>query len=290
MDATDIGYIDKKHLLEEKMKTFVQMLKKEKHTLEEKQKSITKHAYLPQEVSKIIGEDEAINSIEDSLFALETIKFNSAVSVFMYLDSFTRNLSKTVKMTTKHIKENMEYISENGGKDINVYIKKCYLNPFEINYDCDVIGDYDRYARIFDASKEKIDRNFFKKMMYYIDLKLEKTELPSFNIVFQKFDKNNEKITFTIDINTLKQDELELQKAGIFDQPVMFIMDKLVNNLKRSKYIKGNEIKIPSLETQTKKIKVGVTEFVVNTISKVFNLPIQKTAEREIYDFVEQAL
>ncbi len=139
-----------------------------------------------------------------------------------------------------------------------------------------------------DTNEDKVNAKFFNKMMYYIDMKLERTELPSFNIVFQKFDKNNENITFTIDINTLKQDELELRKSGILEDPVIFIMDKLVKSLKKSKYIKGNTIKIPSLNVKSKKIEVGVTEFLVNTISKVFELPIQKDSEREIYDFVEE--
>ncbi len=290
-DAEDIGYIDKKYLLNEKMQSFVQTLQAEKNIYENNQNNITKYAYLPKEIANIVGEDDTINSIGDSLFALESIKFSSAVSVFMHLDSFIKNLSKSVGMSSAAIKEHIAYVNEKWGKDINLYIQKCYLNPFETNYDCNVIGDYDRYSRLFneETTKEQ-ERNFFKKLMYYIDLKLERTEFPSFNIVFQKFDKNNEKITFTIDINTLKQDELELSKSGILDDPVIFIMDKLVNNLKRSRFIKGNEIKIPSLKSQSKKIKVGITEFLVNTISRSFELPVQKNAEREIYDFVDQEI
>jgi hypothetical protein len=54
--------------------------------------------------------------------------------------------------------------------------------------------------------------NFFKQLIKYADIKLEQTELPSFSINFQKFDKNSNKITFNIDINTFKQDEIELAK------------------------------------------------------------------------------
>jgi hypothetical protein len=48
--------------------------------------------------------------------------------------------------------------------------------------------------------------------MHYTDNKLEQTELPSFSITFQKFDQNKDEITFDIDINTFKQDEIELAK------------------------------------------------------------------------------
>jgi hypothetical protein len=41
---------------------------------------------------------------------------------------------------------------------------------------------------------------------------LEQSELPSFSIDFKKFDKNSNKISFNIDINTFKQDEVELAK------------------------------------------------------------------------------
>lgn len=287
LNASDIGYIDKWYLLRDKMNPFMDQLSEQKSLLEDNKKNVTKYAYLPKEIWIIIWEDDAINSIEDSLLALETIKFTSAVNVFMHLDSFTKNLSKSLSISRNIIKENMEYIREKGEKDIRLYIEKCYLNPFETNYDCNIIWDYDRNKRIIDPDSN-IDTTFLKKMMYYIDLKLERTELPSFNIVFQRFDKNNDKVTFTIDINTLKQDELELIKSWILDEPVIFIMDKLINNLKRSRYIKGNEIKIPSLRVQSKKIKIGITEFLVNTISRSFELPIQKDSEREIYDFVEQ--
>ncbi len=139
LDAKDMSYADKKNLLEGKVGDFVGKLRKEKETLEDKQKNITKYAYLPKEVSDIVLIDEAINSIEDSLFALEAIKFSSAVSVFVYLDSFTKNLSKTLHMTSDEVKENMQYISEKGEKNIKAYIEKCYLNPFETNYNCKVV-------------------------------------------------------------------------------------------------------------------------------------------------------
>jgi hypothetical protein len=69
-------------------------------------------------------------------------------------------------------------------------------------------------------------------------MKLEQTELPSFSINFQKFDKNSNQITFNIDINTFKQDEIELAKKGIVS-PHFFILNNLINNLRQSRFILG---------------------------------------------------
>lgn len=122
--------------------------------------------------------------------------------------------------------------------------------------------------------------------MYYIDLKLEQTQLPSFTILFKNFDKNSEQITFTIDINTFKQDEIELAKQGILN-PHVFILTNLINLLKQSKFIVGKSISIQNLDIAPKTLSLGKSDFVVHNSNKTFTLPIQKSSEREIFDFVD---
>ncbi len=288
VSAKDLSYIDKKYLLGDVVKKSIQDFTKEKQDLAVSKRNITKYAYLSKEIDDIIWWEKTITSIEDSLFALETIKFNSAMNVFIYLDSFIKTLSKRVKVPVDTVKKKMQDILKKWETDINIYVKKCYLNPFEPRYDCNMIGDYDLYSEIFKKDTEgTVDRFFFKELIDFIDQKLERTNLPSFSIVFQTFNKNNDDISFTIDINTLRQDELELAKSWYLD-PTTFIMKELINNLKRSKYVIWSNIKIDTLNVKEKDIKVGLTEFPVKTLSKSFTLPIQKVSEREIYDIIDE--
>jgi hypothetical protein len=46
--------------------------------------------------------------------------------------------------------------------------------------------------------------------MKHIDTKLEQTEIPSFSILFKKFDPSKKEISFTIDVNTFQKDEIAL--------------------------------------------------------------------------------
>jgi hypothetical protein len=48
--------------------------------------------------------------------------------------------------------------------------------------------------------------------MYYIDLKLEQSDLPNFSITFQKFDPRQKEISFNIAVDTFQQDEASLIK------------------------------------------------------------------------------
>jgi len=169
-------------------------------------------------------------------------------------------------------------------KDVNLYIKNCYLNPFETNYDCKTIWDFDIYY--LQTKDIYFDTDFFKQLVRYVDIKLEQTELPSFSINFKKFDKNSNQITFNIDINTFKQDELELAKKWIL-WPHIFILNSLINNLRQSRFILGKWIVIRTLNIEPKTINIGTTEFNINNSNKTFTVDIQKESEREIDDFVD---
>lgn len=129
------------------------------------------------------------------------------------------------------------------------------------------------------------DINFFKQLIKYTDIKLEQTELPSFRIDFKKFDKNSNQITFNIDINTFKQDEIELAKKWILS-PHVFILNNLINNLKQSRFILWKGILVRTLKVEPKTISIWTTELTINNSNKSFTVDIQKESEREIDDFV----
>ena len=151
-------------------------------------------------------------SIKQYLLSLEIIKFSSAIKVFGYLDTFVSSLANTLTQPAPQVEAKMQTLSDRGEKDILVYLNNCYLNPYEVDYDCNLVGDFDRYYTLIDKETPAFDTNFFKKMMYAVDTKLEQTDIPSFSITFKKYDPTQKQISFTVEINTFKQDEIALIK------------------------------------------------------------------------------
>ncbi len=279
----NINYIQKKEILNNSVEQLSDLILLNHKNLESIKKSITKAWFFSDEISNIISDEEQISSIQNSLLSLEAIKFSSAINVFPYLDTFLEWLSSSTTLSKKEIWEETKEIISRWDKDINLYIRNCYLNPFEINYDCKVIWDFERYYNLTDDMN--FNTNFFKQLIKYADIKLEQTELPSFSINFQKFDKNSNKITFNIDINTFKQDEIELAKKWILS-PHFFILNNLVNNLKQSRFILGKWIIVKTLKVYPKIINLWTTEFTINNSNISFTVDIQKESEREIDDSI----
>lgn len=183
---------------------------------------------------------------------------------------------------SSYVKQQMQAIAARGDKDIYAFLSHCYMNPYELSYDCDIVGDFDvRYANQEDTD---VDPVFLKQLLYYIDQKLEQTELPSFTITFQKFDPRNETITFNIQVNTLQQDEAALVQAGIVN-PHIYIVTNVIHLLKQNRFIQGSAIDTRQINIQPKVVKVGSNQFVVNNSSLQYTLPLQKDVAREIYDF-----
>jgi hypothetical protein len=57
--------------------------------------------------------------------------------------------------------------------------------------------------------------------------------------------------------------------------------------LKQSVFIVGSDINTKTIDITTRPITVGNTIYNVNTSSKSFDLPIQKSTEREIFDYMD---
>lgn len=280
----DINYIKKKNTLTNSIKQLSNNIIDNHKTLDNIKKEITKNWFLSTDISNILNDDDQIWSIQNSLISLEAIKFNSAINVFSYLDTFIESLSNSLEIEKSSIEQKTKEIISRWEKDINLYIRNCYLNPFEVNYKCNIVWDFDKYYQL--NKEDGFDRNFFKELINYTDNKLEQTELPSFSITFQKFDQNKDEITFKIDVNTFKQDELELAKKWILS-PHIFIFTNLINNLKQSKFIIWEGISTKNIDIQNKVIEIWSTQFMVHNSSNTFTLPIQKETAREISDFVD---
>lgn len=282
--ANDLSYINKKVLMDQLVVNLGNKIMNNYNLLNEKKTDLTKYAFLPTELNFSEDNEYDINTVESSLLALESIKFGSAMSVFRYLDSFLNSLVSSTRISKTQIQEKIDDILDRWEKDIDLYIKKCYLNPYETNYNCNLIRDWDNYYSLIEEDSG-IDTSFMKTLMQAIDMKLEQSTLPSFSILFQTFDNNNENLSFDVEIDTLPSDEEELSKQGILE-PHVFILTQLVNTLKQSRFIIWDYIRIDSLDVEPEIITVWNTEFTVNSSSKSFTVPIKKESEIGIYDFV----
>lgn len=207
-----LGYIQKKDILQKALNGFSSIFVTNNQRLTTIKENISKYGFFSQELYDMLENKDYTTSIKQYLLSLEIIKFSSAIKVFGYLDTFVSSLANTVNIPTTQVEDTMKNLADRGEKDILVYLNNCYLNPYEIDYDCNLVGDFDRYYALIDKEKVPFDVNFFKKMIYSVDTKLEQTDLPSFSITFKKYDPTQKQISFTVDINTFKQDEVALIK------------------------------------------------------------------------------
>lgn len=208
----DLNYIQKKDTIQQAFNTFSTRFIANKQQLTTIKENISQYGFFSQEIYDLLEDQSYATSIKQYLLSLEIIKFSSAIKVFSYLDTFVSSVASALNITPTAVETNMHSFAERGEKDILMYLNNCYLNPYEIDYTCDLVGDFDRYYTLIDNTSTKIDTKFFKKMMYYVDVKLEQVDIPSFSIVFKKYDPTQKEISFTVDVNTFKQDEIALIK------------------------------------------------------------------------------
>lgn len=270
-----LNYIQKKDILQQSLTSFSESFITNTQQLNELKENISKYGFFSQELYYLLEDKSYTTSIKKYLLSLEIIKFSSAIKVFSYLDTFVSSLSNALNIPTSTVQTNIETFANRGEKDILVYLNNCYLNPYEIDYDCNMVGDFDRYYKIIDKETSQPDILFFKKLMYFVDNKLEQTDLPSFSITFKKYDPTQKQISFSVDVNTFKQDEIALIKKGIIN-PHIFIISNLLNLIKQSIFVVSEDINTKSIKIEPKVIKIGSAVFNVNNSTLNFTLPIQK--------------
>ena len=279
---SDLNYIQKKEILNKSVSDLSDNIVSKYEKLNDIKNNLTRYGFFPKDLSIVISESEPISSIQNSLIALEAIKFSSAISVFSYLDTFTTSLVQSLWIDKNEIEEKVSKVTDRWETDINTYIKNCYLNPFESDYDCDYIWDFDEYYKNLN---DDFDTKFFKELIKYTDSRLEQSEIPSFTISFKEFNQKDNEITFDIEINTLKEDEAELTKKGILS-PHIFILNSLINSLRQSRFIVWDDISVKTLNVTPNTYIIWSSEINVNRSVNTFTVRIKKENAVEIDDFV----
>lgn len=277
-----LTFTDKRYIVQSAVAILLQQYTQKQSQLEEVQQDLAQYGFLPKELVSLFQASDVQVSLQRWLVALESIKFSTAIQVFSQLDTFITSFASYMGVESSYVKQQMQAVAARGDQDIYAFLSHCYMNPYELSYDCDIVGDFDvRYAN---QEANDVDPVFLKQLLYYIDQKLEQTELPSFNITFQKFDPRNETITFNIQVNTLQQDEAALVQAGIVN-PHIYIVTNVIHLLKQNRFIQWSAIDTKQINIQPKVVKIGSNQFVVNNSSLQYTLPLQKDIAREIYDF-----
>ena len=288
INATDIDYIEKKDLLNPFISDLVREAEWWANQIEVIKQDIAKQWFLPEEISNILSEEQAIDTIQRSMNALEVIKFSTATKVFSYMDSALMTISDMIRVagsSVEAISNLLNQLNSRWEKDISAYVYLCYLNPFENNANCDTIWDLDLYYNniIKDTS---INTRLFKNVMNAINQILEKEDSTLFSITFNWFNAQDKDITFSIEVYTNQNDERNLI-AKWKRNPNIFILTNIINLLKQSSFIIWAEIFTKEVHVEPKTITLWWLSTKVNYSSMDFTVPLQKNTEREIFDYID---
>jgi len=287
INATDIDYIEKKDLLSKYVSDLVRKAE-DRATYEENLKQdIAKQWFLPEELENLLSEDQAIDTIQRSLNALEVIKFSTATKVFSYMNTALATVSEMIRVSWVNVESLHNLFVQLGSrweKDISSYVYMCYLNPFEINANCDAIWDLDLYYNL--AKDDSINIRLFKNTMSAISQLLEKEDTSLFSITFNGFNAKDKNIQFNIEVYTNQEDEKSLMQQWIRN-PNIFILTNIINLLKQSSFIIWAEINTKEITVDTKMLNQWWISRPVNYSTMDFTVPIQKNTEREIFDYID---
>ena len=287
ISATDIDYIEKKDLLVSYVSNLVRNAEDKAVYAENLKQDIAKQWFLPEELEKLLSEDQAIDTIQRSLNALEVIKFSTATKVFSYMNTALLTISEMIRfsgVSIDKLRNLFETLSSRWDKDISSYVYMCYLNPFEINANCDTIWDLDLYYRL--AKDDSIDIRLFKNSMNAIDQLLEKWELSLFSITFNWFNAADKNIKFNIEVYTNQEDEKALMLQWK-KNPNIFILTNIINSLKQSSFIIWAKIDPKEINIDKRTYTQWGVSRPVNYSTQSFTVPIQKDTEREIFDYID---
>ena len=288
IDATDIDYIDKKDLLSNYVSNLVSKAQDNAVYLDSLKQDIAKQWFLPEELEIILQDEQAIDTIQRSLNALEVIKFSTATKVFSYMNTALATIAEMVRVswsTVDSLSQLFVQLNSRWEKDIASYVYMCHLNPFETSANCDTIWDLDLYYNSIIKDKS-VNIKLFKNSMNAISQLLEKEDTTLFSITFNGFNAQDENIVFNIEVYTSQDDEKTLMLQWK-KNPNIFILTNIINLLKQSSFIIWAEINTKEINVETRTLSRWGISRTVNYSTMDFTVPVQKDTEREIFDYID---
>ena len=287
INATDLDYGEKKDLLDDYVLSLVRTAEDNAVNIDNLKQSIAKQWFLPEELGTLLSEDQAIDTIQRSLNALEVIRFSTATKVFSYMNTALSMISEMIRVSwasVEELRDLFEKLSLRWENDISSYVYMCYLNPFETNANCDIIWDFDLY---YDQNDEKnpINIELFKNAMNAIGQLLERQDTSLFSITFNWFNAADKSIKFNVEVYTNQEDERVLMSQWKRN-PNVFILTNIINLLKQSSFIIWAEINPKEINVYKRSLNQWGVSRTVNYSTMDFTVPIQKNTEREIFDYI----
>lgn len=283
--ASGIPFIFKKDIVEDTVSRLILSILTHNKTLQELTQEITKYWFIHPDVMSLLEKNKDQIPIMVSLHTLETIKFWTALKIFSMLDTFLQQWSQALNLNKNELSALMDSYTIRWERDIANYLSMCYLNPYEKFPDCSQIWDFNNYF-IYEDKESTLDTSLFGKIFALLDTKLEKSTVPSLQIDFDRFDPNATNIGFRVTVNTLAEDDVAFMARGILN-PHVFIISTLVKLLRQSLFVIGDSINIDKLNIKQQNITVGNIQIPVNTSFMSFDLPLQNSSQREIFDFYD---
>lgn len=283
-----ISYINKKDEIGKIMINTTELIKKYKDSLDKVKRDISKYSFLPKEIDDSISDSE----IQKSIISVESIKFFTALNVFSHLWASVKELAEFLGYAPDVVAHTLDFFVKRWEADTQRYLVSCYLNPYEMekwNDVCSYIDDFSNFY-LFSNNKAKFDSLIFKRIMTYIEQKLEFSSLSRLSIVLNQLDPKSNTIWFSVEVNTLNEDEKDIIDMNLewwSNQNLhIFIVTNIIKLLRESHFILWSDIKLNDVKINKRKVKVWDGEINVNNSTFTFNIPVQKSVEREIYDFV----
>ena len=287
INATDIDFIEKKDLLSNYAADLMRRTNDRADYAENLKQEIARQLFLPEELEWLLSKDQAIDTIQRSLNALEVIKFSTATKVFSYMNTALATIAEMIRVGWANVESLHDLfvkLSSRWEKDISSYVYMCYLNPFEVDANCDAIWDLDLYYNIINDNS--INIRLFNNALNAISQLLEKWDTSLFSITFNWFNAEDKNIQFNIEVYTNQEDERALLQQGKRN-PNIFILTNIINLLKQSSFIIWSEINTKEVKVDTKMINQWGISRPVNYSTMDFTVPIQKDTEREIFDYID---
>jgi len=281
LGAWDLNYIHKKRLLTQFFDSLITEFGRVDNELAAAKNKIGINGFFPLELETIVWTDNPV-SIQRSVLALESIKFSTALQVFGLMDTFLQQFGRVYGIDRTRLTNFIDLYTKRADIDVLNFLQSCYLNPFEDPRTCSVIDDFNQYFVSYEPNTE-IDQKLYKELMIFIDTRLDDSAFPSLIISFDRFDPQAQQLGFKIGINTLAEDEKALINQGILN-PHIFILSRMINLLKASKFIMGNAIAINDMRIERNELEVWWKPLVVNSSTRNFMAPLQRNTEREIFD------
>ena len=248
---------------------------------------ITKYGFIHPDMMLLMENSKNKIPIMTSLHTLETVKFGTALKLFSMLDTFLYQASQSLWIGKVALEQTIESYLENGEKYISNYLSMCYLNPYEKLPDCNQINDFANYFK-YEQPEAKVDNRLLSRLLELVENKLETSSVASIKMSFNRFDPNAKNLAFEVTISTLAEDEVAFLAKGILN-PHVFILSTLVNLLKQSLFVIGDSISVQNITVRDQNIAVGNIQIPIKTSSMSFDLPLQNSSEREIFDFLDEA-